>query len=184
MYEYSQKTQRTNNVATALAAILFAAALVLLAFTAVFELPFTGIYQALIICLLTFSVLIVTRYLLKSFVYTVKESENGYDLDVVEIRGKSAITVCRISLSNIERVEILKTNEKEKKKKLKKKAIKESRKIFSYYPDIMPQKECLVFVTECDYPYLLKLAADETLTNILVSAQEENEKRQKTENDF
>jgi hypothetical protein len=164
-----------------LSIFLFIAALVLLAFSVIFILPYEGIYQALSTCFFTFSVLIITRYLLKGFVYDVKESSEGYDLSVTEVRGKSSITVCRVSLSNIEAIETLKINEKEKKRSLRKKAVKEGRKTFSYFPDMLPQNECLVFVTECGEPYLLKLAADETLINILVNAQKDNETRKKAE---
>jgi hypothetical protein len=78
-------------------------------------------------------------------------------------------------------VVVLERNEKQKRKELKKRAIKEGRKTFSYFPDMLPPKECLVFVTECGEPYLLRLAADDTLIAILTNAKILNVNVEKTD---
>ena len=178
MHEYSQKTKCSNNIASIAAATLFIGGLIFLAFVVVFTLPYEGVYQSISILLLTLSLLILNRYKLKSFLYCVKDTGSGYDLTVTEIKGKTSITICRVSLSNIEQVERI--NDKNSSE-LKSKAKEEHRKIFSYSPDIAPKDECWVFVTECDEPYLLKLCADDTLFELLRLAQKENEATEKND---
>ena len=166
MQEYSYLSKKSNNQALILASAFFFAGLILIAATAVFSIPFVGIFQGLSVLFLTFSVLLLTRFVYKSFALRVFLNERDeFDFTVTEIYGKTQITVCRISLDNIEKV-CIKT--KENAKKLKKET--KGRKIYSYCPDVFPEGECWVFVTECDMPLLIKLSPDQTLLNILSAA--------------
>ena len=70
-----------------------------------------------------------------------------------------------VSLSNIERVCVL----DEKNKKELREASK-GRKVFSYYPQISPEREVFVFVTECGEKLLLKISPDDTMLEILNGA--------------
>ena len=131
--------------------------------------PFLGVVQFAAALFFTVAVLLLTRYVFKSFLIKVFESGNGrYDLTITECRGKNEkekITVCRVSLSNIESV-VVKT--KENAADLKKR--EKGRKVFSYCPDICPEVECFVFVTECGEKLLLKLSPDKTMLEILKNA--------------
>ena len=120
----------------------------------------------------TLAVLLLTRYIFKSFLIKITSNNNGsFDLTVTECRGKDGrdkVTVCRVALKNVERV-VLKTKENEKELRNAQKG----RKIFSYCPDLCPERVCFVFVTECGEPLLLKISPDDTLLTLLESAQSE-----------
>ena len=163
-------SKSTNNSAKILSGAFFFSAIVLLASTAAFELPYEGIFQMLTALLFTFAVLILTRFVFKSFLLSAFATDNGFDFTVTECRAKEKITVCRISLSNIERV-CLRT---ELDKKELRAALK-GRKVFSYSPDLRAEGECLVFVTECGEKLLLRLCPDATMLDILASAAQKTE---------
>ena len=171
MREYSYMSKSSNNKEKILSGALFFSAVVLLASSAVFELPYEGIFQMLCALLFTFAVLLLTRFVFKSFLLSVSLSDRDFDFTVTECRAKEKITVCRISLSNIERVCLLTD---ENKKELREAA--KGRKSFVYYPEMTPSVKCFVFVTECGEKLLLKLSPDETMLDILKNAAKSNQK--------
>lgn len=172
MYEYSYHSKPSNKLAIRVSGALFAAAVITLALVSVIKnVPFLGVAQFISTILFTLAVLLLTRYVFKSFLVKIVETGDGrYDLTITECRGKNEkekITVCRVSLSNIEEVAVkAKENANELKKKTK------GRKVYSYCPDLCPETECYVFVTECGEPLLLKLSPDKTLLSILTTASE------------
>ena len=167
MKEYSYMSAPSNKLASRLSGALFGSAVLLLATISVFKVPFLGAFQFVCALLFTLAVLVLTRYVFKSFLIKVFEvGEGRYDLTVTECRAKEQITVCRISLSNIERV-VVKTKENAKELRRSEKG----RRVFSYCPDLSPELECFVYVTECGEPLLIKLSPDETLLAILMSSQ-------------
>ena len=165
MREYSYLSKSSNNLAQILSGALFFSAAVLLASISVFDLPCEGVLQMLCALLFTLSVLLLTRFIFKSFLLSVFPTDSGFDFTVTECRAKEKITVCRISLSNIERVCVCTA---ENKKELR--AAAKGRKVFSYCPDIRPEVECFVFVTECGEKLLLRLSPDKTMLEILKNA--------------
>ena len=169
MREYSYMSKSSNNSAKILSGAFFFCAIVLLASTAAFELPYEGFCQMLCALFFTLAVLVLTRYVFKSFLLSVFPVDDGFDFTVTECRAKEKITVCRVSLSNIEKVCIL---SEENKKELRVAA--KGRKVFSYYPDIKPARECFVFVTECGEKFLLKLSPDDIMLDILKSAEQKS----------
>ncbi len=169
MREYSHISKSSNNSAKILSGAFFFSAVVTLACTAVFELPYEGIFQMLCALFFTLAVLLLTRFVFKSFLLSVFSVDDGFDFTVTECRAKERITVCRVSLSNIERVCLL---TEENKKELR--AAEKGRKVFSYYPDLKPDVECFVFVTECGEKLLLKLSPDDMMLDILKSAEQKN----------
>ena len=179
MYEHSYLSKPSNKLAIRLSGAFFAAAIITLALISLIrDVPFLGVAQFAAALFFTVAVLLLTRYVFKSFLIKVFESGNGrYDLTVTECRGKNEkekITVCRVSLSNIESV-VVKT--KENADDLKKR--EKGRKVFSYCADLRPATECYIFVTECGEPLLLKLSPDNTLLSILQTACESAEETEK-----
>ena len=168
MHEYTQMANRTNKIAQNVAAFLFTTALVLLAFSAIFNVSFSGVYQSLSIICLSTGTLILTAYVMRDYRYSVVKNDDGsLDLTVTEVKKKSNITVCRVSLAGIEAVEIY---SKERADELRKKG--RGRKTFSYFPEISPPRQCWVYVSECGEDYLLKLVPDDELLRILELAAE------------
>lgn len=168
MREYSCFSKSSNNKAKILSAAFFFCGVAILALNSLFELPFAGIFQILCALFMTLSILLLTRYVFKSFLLSVFPCDDGFDFTVTECRAKERITVCRVSLSNIERVCVL----DEKNKKELREASK-GRKVFSYYPQISPEREVFVFVTECGEKLLLKISPDDTMLEILNGAVDE-----------
>ncbi len=169
MREYSYLSKPTNKTAARLSVLFFAAGAILLATVSVFTVPFLGAFQFLAALFFTLAVLLLTRYVFKSFLIRIIDNGNeNFDLTVTECRGKDGkdkVTVCRISLANIEKVVI-----KTEKNADELREAEKGRKVFSYYPDIRPERECMVFVTECGEPLLLKISPDDTLLSLLESA--------------
>ena len=88
MREYSYLSKSSNNKAKILSAALFFSAVVLLALSSAFELPYEGVFQMLCALFMTFSVLVLTRYVFKSFILSVFPCEGGFDFTVL-IEGKT-----------------------------------------------------------------------------------------------
>ena len=169
MREYSFHAKSTNDLAKRLSVTLFVAAFLLLAVIFVFSVPYAGFIEGICVVLLTFAVLLLTRFVYKSFIYRVVMRDDGrFDLTVTERYGKGETTVCRVALSGIERIE--KLTDKNKKEL---RAAAKGRKSFSYCPDILSKDEYWVFVTECSEELLIKLAPDEELLAILLYAEKE-----------
>ena len=165
MFEYKYTPEHKNKTAKSISSILFFTALILLALVACFDLAYEGIMQSVAVLCAVMLILILTRYQFKKFTYKVFQTEKGdYDLTVDEIMGRSCVTVCRVSLSNVEKIMIVKKNN-EDRERLRCEA--RGRKTFSYCPDMLPSSECCVFVTECGEKLVIKLSPDETLLSIL-----------------
>ena len=168
--EYSYLSKAANNKAKRLSFLLFFAALLLFAATASFDIAYKGILQGLSILLFSFSILLLIRFVLKSFLLSVVNAGgDSFDFTVTEKYGKNNTTICRISLSNIEKA-VVRTKENEKSLRAK----ANGRRIFSYCPDLSPERECWIFVTECGEPLVIKLSPDDTLLDILSSAAQKN----------
>ena len=76
--------------------------------------------------------------------------ENGScDLTITECQRKSRITVCRLSLSGIERIEVVPLAARDRHKALKKQSRADGRKLFSYTVNLAPSSLCYLFATEC-----------------------------------
>ena len=170
MREYSYISKPENKVAARLSVLFFGAGALLLATVSVFTVPFLGAFQFLAALFFTLAVLILTRYVFKSYLIKISESSPGhFDLTVTECKGKenkTQTTVCRVSIDNLEKA-VLKTCENKDELSL----LEKGRKVFSYCPDLSPERECYLFVTECGEPLLLKISPDDTLLSILLEAQ-------------
>ena len=103
VYEYIP--QKSNKKAIGIIIILTALALVLFAFTLIFpSLPLKWIPQLIAIIAFVCVIFIISRYIAKSFLYTVvKNDDDTLDLTVTELTnaGRKKITVCRIAIANI-----------------------------------------------------------------------------------
>ena len=168
MFEYSYTPERKKKTVKFLTAILYFAAVILYGFISTFELEYEGFMQLVSLASFAAATLLLTRFIFKKIIYRVVERDvDSYDLVVDEMTGKSRVSICRIALANIERVEIHTTENNEELRQMA-----QGRKIFSYCPDMFPTGECWVFVTECGEELLLMLYADDTLLSILRSAQD------------
>ena len=159
MYRFT--TQKNNKSASTLSLCLFLAAAVLFLSPSLISVPYKMFWQLGGIACLVAAVAILTRFVFKSFRYDVVPTERGLDLNVTEIQGKSVITVCRIGVSNIEKVLVLSRGEKADEADLR------DRRRFSYIGEMFAQKECVVLATECGERLLIRLSHDDELVRIL-----------------
>ena len=171
IYEY--EPPKDSKKATGIVIILFSLAAGLLLFTMLLNIPYEAILQLIAIFALTAAVFIATRYLAKSFVYSVNQNDNAtLDLYVTEITngGKKQITVCRIGIIGIEESYVINKTEKssiDTEKALIKNAKQDGVKIFNYCPDINPVKYSIIIGEECGEKYLIKLSFDDKLCEYL-----------------
>ncbi len=143
------------------------------------KIPLPWLFQLSGVLCLVAVIFITARYITKTIVYSLIENdEGGVDFCVTEIssRGRSQITVCRISIANIERAELFYTEraeDKARKKIFEKEMRKEKRKSFTYTPDPLCTPVALVAVNECGEPLLLRVAPDGTIWNYFNAKTEE-----------
>lgn len=165
MYSFSPK--RSNNVALFVTIAFLIASVIFFGTPIAFEdMAFGGVSQTLGVICMALALVIITRFFTKSFLYEIREDEEGaHDLCVSEYQGKRGVTVCRISLSGIERAEIC--ADKAKRAELDRKA--KGKKVYSYLADIAPDKYICLFATECGEELVIKLAFDERLFEIVSS---------------
>lgn len=167
MYEYCPK--RENNKAIHLIFLMLIGGFLLLALTAALPaLPFRWVFQLLGIACLAVAIYTYTRYITRRFSYAVVQKSDGtYDLTVTEWQRKSRVTVCRLSLDGIERVERVEYADRDRRDALKKELRATGRKTFYYTVNLMPQSLCYVIATECGEPLAVIIEPDERLMEML-----------------
>lgn len=166
MYEFIPKTdkKKTKNAVSAL--VLGGIAIFIVTLISD-SMPFKWIFQTVGLVLVTAGIFFMTRYLTKEFLYRVAPSGSGADLTVTELTRKSRITVCRISLCNIARLEVFSSSEKDKEKALVSSFKKEGRKRFDYCADPKPEKFVWIVANECGEEIAVKLSYDKTLCKLI-----------------
>ena len=117
-------------------------------------------------------IFIITRYIAKSFIYTIWQNDDGsLDLTVCElINGKKRTTVCRIGLGSITEAHLIHTensDEKIQEKQLSANARAEHRKSFDYSHDIGVSPVCILHARECGEELLIKLSVNDELYSYL-----------------
>ena len=167
MYEYTPKKE--NNKAAHLTLLLLIGGFLMLALTSALpSLPFRWAFQIAGILLIGVGIYLYTRYFTRTFSYAIVVREDGSrDLTVTECQRKSRVTVCRLSLSGIERIEIVKATERERASALKKALSAEGRKLFSYTVNLAPASVCYLVATECGQPLAILFEPDERLLRML-----------------
>ena len=163
MYEF--RPQKTNNKAQSLIILFFVGAVALLALSMALEgIPFLWAIQLFAILLLVAAIFLVTRYMTKGYIYNIAPADNGADLTVTEVAsgGRRCVAVCRISLAGIESARKIEGRDAELRE------IKRARKkIYDYRPDIEPAESILVEAEECGEKFIILLAYDLELYDIL-----------------
>ena len=167
MYEYTPK--REGHTVVHLIFLLLVGGFAILGLaTALPALPFRWAFQLVGIGLVGAGVFFYVRYITRTFCYAIVEREDGErDLVITECQRKSRITVCRLSLSGIERVELLPPDQQAKKKALKKELLREGRKLFSYTVNLNPSALACLVATECGQSLAIFFEPDETMLGLL-----------------
>ena len=163
---YETTPNKSNNKARSLSILLLITAFAAMMFSGIPGIPFRSVMQLISLVMLAFSILLLTRYVLSSYSYAVvSKREGGFDLTVTELKRKSRITVCRISLSSIEKITLAKSENKELAARLK--ALSKGKKSYNYCIDLAPEKYIHIVSNECGDELTIKLSYDKRLFSIL-----------------
>lgn len=161
MYEY--KAQRRNKAA-AVTTLLSSLAAAVCLFGGSLLGSLKGIAEIIGLFALAFAVLVASRYLLKDYVYSLEEAENGdVDLTVTELQGKRRVTVCRIELSAVEEI-LTETPETRKAMKERLKGMKR----YDYCADLVPSRSLYLLFRDRDETVSVRLIPDERMERILL----------------
>lgn len=169
---YKVTPQKSNRVAPYTSGVLLIGAFLAMFFSTL-EIPYRSVMQLIALIMLSFSVLMLTRYTLASYSYAVIQNADGEcDLVVTELKRKSGITVCRIGLRGIEDVTLAKRADKALTAKLKERS--KGRKSYNYSIDLAPAEYIHILTEECGESLTIKLSYDERLFAILKDAATKN----------
>ncbi len=166
MYDFIPS--KSNNTAEYTSAALLIISLIAMFLSKLPNLPYPWIMQLSALTMLAAALMLLGRFVFKRYQYSVTSCEGedrGCDLLVTEVTRRTRVTVCRISLSGIERAVITYGSDKSAKKDIRKSS--SGRKVFNYCADMRPAKYLCVFAEECGEPLLIKLSYDEALLEIL-----------------
>jgi hypothetical protein len=164
MYEFTP--QRSNRTAINVSSSLFIIGVLAMFATNIPNLPYRWIMQLVTICLFVAALTIMGRFIFKSYTYAIiTNGECSADLTVTEIKRKSRITVCRISLSGIEKV-IVATSDKSDAEANSSRG----RKIYNYCVDMSPKQYICIFAEECGEKLVIKLSFDQKLLDMITPA--------------
>ena len=153
---------KSNKTADYTSAALLIISLIAMFLSRLPNLPYPWIMQLSALTMLAVALMLLGRFVFKRYQYSVTSDEDrGDDLLVREVTRRTRVTVCRISLSGIERVVIAYGSDKKAKKDIRKSS--SGRKVFNYCVDIRPAKYLCVFAEECGEPLIIKLSYDEAL---------------------
>ena len=165
LFEFTPK-KNTKKLAQ-ITGILFIGAAILMVMTLPFaNMPYRWTIQLLSIGMLVMGIFITSRYIMKSFVYAVVSTDDGNDLTVTEIQSRHSTTVCRISMSSIERAVVVDTNDRPTESALKEQIRTQKRKSFNYCADFFSDKYICIFSCEAGTPIAIKLTWDESLERL------------------
>ena len=171
MYTYRPKRRnKTALLLTAVLTLIFASGLICAGFAGSFRylLEFLSVSSG------AGALLIAGRYLLKDYVYLIRENDLEYDFIVVERQGKRRKTVCRIGVSEIKGI-VRETPQNRKALSARRKGMKQ----LNYCVDLGRCDSVYLFLTEDGTETAIRFSPDETLESILkmLSSQGEEQHR-------
>ena len=142
MYEYIPK--KSNKKAMYLVCLFLIGGGLLMFLSTLLEgaFGFIWVFQLIGIAFCAASIFIFTRYISKSYIYAV--TEDG-DFSVTEVQGRKRVTVCRLSISSISRIEVFDSVDGGRLSALKNEIKSEKRKIYNYCIDLAPLNFCYIF---------------------------------------
>lgn len=168
MYEYTPTPRNRGEKLLVCLSLVFAAA----SFGAsmIDGVPYPAIFQLVAVIFLTAALALANRSLLRSYTYTVTETESGIpDFLITEHYGKKHTAVCRVSVEQVLWAEIFPVREREKLRL----AEKDADMIYRYLAELFPREVLLVMIRTGDAKTLLRISADQGLKNALTFQREQ-----------
>lgn len=166
-YEYTPKRGKVREISTAV--FLFGIGLVFFYLPLVLKQTFLLPFQLAMLVIFIIDVLVLNRYILRSYTYRVEtdpDHPEASDFVICEHYGRRDSVACRIGLAQVRSVTRPdKTNRSELAERMK------NHKNYVYVAEIAPPDVCIVEACADDDPeeesIFLKISADETLFSIL-----------------
>lgn len=161
MYRYTPQEPKKREGMVTMAVLLLSCATL-----AVSEIPnmlLPMLWQLIGLCLLTAFLLLMVTYLLRRYIYCIEPRDDGASTDVPDLvilqqQGKRIGTVCRISVSDVEKI----THVTKENRRALAKTVKGGR-IYHYADRIAPPNLYLLTVRDGDRRFYLRILADERL---------------------
>ena len=163
-YEYDPKAPKRREKLAAMG--LLALAALLFGVAQIPGVPYPALLQLCMVFALVGVVMLVSRCLLRRFVYTVCEPEDtnrtAPDLVITEYYGNHVTVVCRISLADIAEItHLTPENRKAVSQKLR------QQRVYHYTAQLWGEGMYLVRVCDEDEVFYLRIVADDTLISTL-----------------
>lgn len=167
MYEYIPNPPKKK--AKVVGTTLFAISLVIFFVSGIAGMAYPALLQTLAVVMMTAAILIVGKYLTRAYRYRVNKTGGEYEFIVDEISKTSMVTVCRLDLAKLCRVEEWTKGFKPPK----------GAKIYDYCVDMAPSDSYLLTFLDGAFSMngekiYVRLCPDERLTEILTSFEAQN----------
>ena len=131
------KSNKTKKIDTC----FFVAGLILFVLGGVKMIPFSSVIQFAAVAAFTTSILLVGRFLLRSYAYRIEDMGEGDELFVDEITRKARFSVCRLEMKKLVAVYDRKTLSKEEK----------SKRHYNYCPDAFANDSYILEFINSEY---------------------------------
>ena len=176
MYEYTPNRKKGREIITSL--LLLGFGVVVYYVSLIPKVPYPVLFQIITVMLAAVAVLIVGKFVLRSYTYRVEPRErdddpNAHDFVIIEHYGRRSTVVCRIGTEQIRNlVRPSKANRNELARQMK------GRKIYRYTAEFAPPDLCVVEANadpnEDAEVICLKICADNSLLSLLQSFSNSN----------
>ena len=118
------------------------------------------LFQFVSVCMLTVSILLMGRYLLRYYLYRIESVNGGVDFTVTEITRRGGTTVCRLGLHQLRAVKVWNAENKPPRGK----------KIYNYCVDARPADSRLLEFADGDDTIYIRFSPDAKMLEILENA--------------
>ena len=154
---------RSNTLSKQVTMGLFIISLVAMFASGLPGLPYRSVMQTIALIILATAIAMLGRFEFKMYTYAILTDEDGRpDLVVTEVKRRSRIAVCRVSIDGIsDAIEITKENKKQLKE------MRKGRKSFNYCIDLAPARSICIVANEGGEELLIQLSHVPDLFTIL-----------------
>ena len=145
---------------------VFFGALVLFMVSGVKDLlPIPWLFQFAAVAMMTASIMLMGRYLLRYYMYRIEEVSGGVDFTVTEITRRGGTTVCRLGLSQLRAVK--EWNDQNKPPR--------GKKLYNYCADARPEASLVLEFSDGGEIIYIRCSPDERMTELFRRALSDGE---------
>ena len=172
---YAYRPRRKGRAALLLVGASFFVFLVAITYSVIFG-EARYVLEPIALVSLAVAVLILGRYLLKDYIYSIEDGKVGPDLVVVEWQAKRRRTVARVALTDVTEV----ARETADTRRAIRRRMREGRS-YDYVIDLGARDALVVFLTEDERKVAIRLSYDRRLEELLREAAARNGNKYRSE---